>query len=235
MASEQRCRKPGCGALKIVGKPCADADCPQQWVHHTDTRPTPARCERLETVAYRYRHVDYVNWTYCESKYPRPDIRNEEIVTRQNAEEVIAAERMKLEASARVGLQLSEKIDALEADNASLIHDLNRIKDHETSLVNDNEAKNARIEELERRLKEVELEHTGVRNSYFAEKRKASALEADNKRLREVLVMSEAAISEFYRYQYGGEMRGSYDGKPERDGLWKAMYQARAALGEQSE
>lgn len=61
---------------------------------------------------------------------------------------------------------------------------------------------------------------------------RAEALEADNKRLREALGTSEAAISEFYRYQYGGEMRGSYDGKPERDGLWKAMYKARAALGE---
>ncbi|MFY0735665.1 hypothetical protein [Aurantimonas sp. NFXS3] len=41
---------------------------------------------------------------------------------------------------------------------------------------------------------------------------------------------AEQAISEYYRYWTGGETRGSYDGKPERAGLWKAMYGARAAL-----
>ena len=49
-------------------------------------------------------------------------------------------------------------------------------------------------------------------------------------RLREALRTSESAISEFYRYWTGGEMRGSYDGKPERDALWKAMYSSRFAL-----
>lgn len=38
------------------------------------------------------------------------------------------------------------------------------------------------------------------------------------------------AIKEYQRYRYGGEMRGSYDGKPELAGLWKAMHSARAAL-----
>lgn len=41
------------------------------------------------------------------------------------------------------------RIHVLEADNAALIHDLNRIKDHETELVNDNAEKDARIKELE--------------------------------------------------------------------------------------
>lgn len=36
------------------------------------------------------------------------------------------------------------------------------------------------------------------------------------------------ALDEFYQYWTGGEMRGSYDGKPERDALWKAMYAVRA-------
>lgn len=59
-------------------------------------------------------------------------------------------------------------------------------------------------------------------------------LRADNKRLREALVMSEAAISELYRYQYSVVLAHHAD-KTERDGLWKAMHKARAALGEQSE
>jgi multidrug efflux pump subunit AcrA (membrane-fusion protein) len=32
----ERCPKPGCGALRKLGHPCTDWDCPQQQVHHTD-------------------------------------------------------------------------------------------------------------------------------------------------------------------------------------------------------
>lgn len=49
-------------------------------------------------------------------------------------------------------------------------------------------------------------------------------------RLRDALAATEGAISEYYRYWTGGETRGSYDGKPERAGLWKAQQIARAAL-----
>ncbi|WP_156912304.1 hypothetical protein [Roseibium algicola] len=28
----EKCAKPGCGALKLVGKPCSDFDCPQHWL-----------------------------------------------------------------------------------------------------------------------------------------------------------------------------------------------------------
>ena len=54
--------------------------------------------------------------------------------------------------------------------------------------------------------------------------------DAEVARLREALVATEGAISEYYRYWTGGETRGSYDGKPERAGLWKAQQIARAAL-----
>uniref|UniRef100_UPI001AEEA07F hypothetical protein n=1 Tax=Brucella pseudintermedia TaxID=370111 RepID=UPI001AEEA07F len=53
-------------------------------------------------------------------------------------------------------LTWQERAEKAEADNAAkdaeiakLIHDLNRIKDHETELVNDNAAQAARIKELE--------------------------------------------------------------------------------------
>lgn len=49
-------------------------------------------------------------------------------------------------------------------------------------------------------------------------------------RLREALEVSGDAIDEYYRYWTGGESRGSYDGRPERANLWKAMYAVRAAL-----
>ncbi len=60
--------------------------------------------------------------------------------------------------------------------------------------------------------------------------REVATLLADRERLREALSTSHAAMAEYYRYFTGGETKGSYDGKPERSNLWKAMYAARAAL-----
>lgn len=37
-AKRDVCSKPGCGAARIPGCPCSDADCPQIWVHHTEHR-----------------------------------------------------------------------------------------------------------------------------------------------------------------------------------------------------
>lgn len=48
--------------------------------------------------------------------------------------------------------------------------------------------------------------------------------------LLEALRQSERAIAEYYRYWTGGETRGSYDGKPERKGLWDAQHKARQAI-----
>lgn len=56
------------------------------------------------------------------------------------------------------------------------------------------------------------------------------AAEKREKALREALVVTEGAIAEYYRYWTGGETRGSYDGKPERAGLWKAQQIARQAI-----
>ena len=46
--------------------------------------------------------------------------------------------------------QAEELLAAKDADIAKLVHDLNRIKDHETELVNDNAELTARIKELEK-------------------------------------------------------------------------------------
>ena len=61
----------------------------------------------------------------------------------------------------------------------------------------------------------------------------ADAIDALQFRVAELqagLRRSEAAASEYYRYWTGGEMRGSYDGKPERSELWASMWAARALL-----
>ena len=57
-----------------------------------------------------------------------------------------------------------------------------------------------------------------------------AAQAAENERLREAAANQNAAIAEYYRYWTGGETRGSYDGKPERNALWASMYKARAVL-----
>lgn len=66
----------------------------------------------------------------------------------------------------------------------------------------------------------------------FARHRQAAEapLWAEVERLREAVAVSNTAMAEYYRYWTGGETRGSYDGKPEREGLWRAMYKTRAAL-----
>lgn len=55
-------------------------------------------------------------------------------------------------------------------------------------------------------------------------------LQREIKAVREALTTANDAIAEYLRYLDGGEMRGSYDGKPERDGLRRASYATRAAL-----
>lgn len=57
-----------------------------------------------------------------------------------------------------------------------------------------------------------------------------AAQAAEIERLREAAANQNAAIAEYYRYWTGGETRGSYDGKPERNALWASMYKARAVL-----
>jgi len=62
-------------------------------------------------------------------------------VTRSQAEELLAAERAEHDNTIATLMNLI-------TDNAALIHDLNRIKDHETELVNDNAAKDADIDRV---------------------------------------------------------------------------------------
>ena len=64
---------------------------------------------------------------------------------------------------------------------------------------------------------------------------KVPALEDEIAQLREALSRSDAAIREYYRYWTGGEARGSYDGKPVRQGLWDAMHKNRAALAQETQ
>ena len=108
--------------------------------------------------------------------------------------------------------------------------------------------------EVERLTREVETLETRLVTAYRVkaemndlanwERQQRLAAEATNRSLEERLAEAEAergeaqnlvrvtndAIAEYIRYLDGGETRGSYDGKPERNGLRKAHYAARAFL-----
>ncbi|AMX93658.1 MULTISPECIES: hypothetical protein [Mesorhizobium] len=88
--------------------------------------------------------------------------------------------------------------------------------------------------ELERMQKEVgaaDADRSAARAGQQVAAIRAKAAEADLARARKALETADAAIAEYVRYLDGGQMRGSYDGKPERDGLRKAGYIVRAAIG----
>ena len=98
--------------------------------------------------------------------------------------------------------------------------------------------KDARIEELELQLsasketaKIKRVEYLDLDQDHSELKADYAVSEAQLNAVMKALEATHEAISEYYRYQTGGEMRGSYDGKPERNALWKSMYQARAVLG----
>lgn len=122
---------------------------------------------------------------------------------RKGAEELLAAERV-----------FSKNLMATYDFTISLLDEAEA----------DNWRKEDRIKELEKLCNDTEAEALG----YASDK---AELEAKLAAAEKALEATHEAISEYYRYQYGGEMRGSYDGKPERDALWKSMYQARAVLG----
>ena len=56
------------------------------------------------------------------------------------------------------------------------------------------------------------------------------ALRAERGRMENGLKVAEDAMREMFRYYDGGETRGSYDGKPERNGLRKAWHEVRSIL-----
>jgi len=142
MASEQRCSKPGCGALKIVGKPCSDADCPQQWVRHTDTRPAPAATDTGPvTVRKEYRFPMRDKWELQPKMFGMDAVEERSLVTRSQAEELLARNIAKL----------SRKIIDIEADNAAITKERDFWKDrfeNDTKAIRKLETENERLRQL---------------------------------------------------------------------------------------
>lgn len=95
------------------------------------------------------------------------------------------------------------------------------------------------IERLQRRAAAArsELVATAIGDAiHFEQSADAiSRLERERAELREALQVADAAIAEMFRYFDGGEMRGSYDGKPERNQLRKAGYLTRQTLSRTQE
>jgi hypothetical protein len=134
---KQKCSKPGCGALKIIGKPCTDTDCPQQWVHHTDTRPA-APIEGLEIKAWNCVYPSYGHFTLKEHEAKQAiedGATVEELVASSQAEAIIAAERAENDRLEKACFKQGQQISALQ-----------QLLAHETA---DNAALTARVKELE--------------------------------------------------------------------------------------
>jgi len=173
---EEICSDTGCHPLDIEhGRGRRLSFIPLHWasavaasvrsqVEQLNTRPA-APVEGLEVVAYRYRHVDYVNWTYSESKYPRPDIHNEELVTFTQAGSIIAelqakskdyrqhSERLekRIEAEEVTRSQAEAIIAARDARIADLENELSSFRSsfkEQTSLKADNASLTGRVKEL---------------------------------------------------------------------------------------
>lgn len=109
-----------------LGERCLDyaEGCPtcEAWAEYDRlyTRPA-APVEGLEVVSYEVFYAPTREWT--KTTIPNYYLDNDnlvrELVTRSQAEAIIAAEQMKLEATAKVGLQLSEQIEVLETQLAA--------------------------------------------------------------------------------------------------------------------
>ena len=84
------------------------------------------------------------------------------------------------------------------------------------------------------RIAELEGEMGAIKHDVERYMATANEYLAENERLREALTAADNAIREYNRYWYGGETRGSYDGKPEREHLWKAGYATSAALNQEA-
>ncbi len=173
------------------------------------TPTTTGKCGELETVAWSYQKTFNAIGAAVKIQGDAKSISvkafieafGDDLVTRSQAEELLAAERAEKEelrlaimgkepapdlqhgnflemaatlhracdgarkraeyAEQRLG-QSEAELKQVRADNAAIIHDLNRIKDHETELVNDNAAKDARIKELEEYAREATKAITGL-------------------------------------------------------------------------
>ncbi len=172
-------------------------------------RPAPAATDTgLVTVAKQWK-VTAKNWSGLKPEISEP-FDERELVTRSQAEELLAAERADHDNTIAT-------LSSLTEDNAALIHDLNRIKDHETELVNDNAAKDARIKELEDYFSKC------ISNETF--------LEQDARRVRQIealeakLAAAEKALEPFAKAALG------YD-DPDENGPWPDIQDVFVTLGD---
>jgi hypothetical protein len=90
------------------------------------TRPI-APVDGLETVAWRFRDLwegGHKHWKFTERHYKLEDTEFQELVTRSQAEAIIAAKDAEWQAAAKLGSEvnrnLANRVNALQADNAAV-------------------------------------------------------------------------------------------------------------------
>lgn len=98
----------------------------KQIVDAMNSRPTPTPCDELVTVGFRYSRFGKIPKHHSLGTYPLSDgdrnagFSQEELVTRQNAEEVIAAKDADFKKLEDAWYEAEGKISDLEADNKRL-------------------------------------------------------------------------------------------------------------------
>ena len=152
--------------------------------HHRDGQAEYVRADLCHLPAPAATDTGLETFSVEKTSSGHPYMKSDpdgDYVTRSQAEELLAAERA---ARDEIILRQARAIEKLESDNAALIHDLNRIKDHETELVNDNSAQAARIKGFEGFLDDLaeilgcERDIGDVVNELDAINNRAEALEA---------------------------------------------------------
>ena len=227
------------GTFALIASPKTLADAKQAaeyhfaalQTHEQDTAPA-ATDTGLETVAWQ-AFLPSTGWVASSPSSIAKDKR--ELVTRSQAEALLVAKDAEnsylkelVAARGETVKRGDDRIRKLEADNAALIHDLNRIKDHETELVNDNAAKDARIKELEAAL-DSDPDGPGLWRFWSKKSIELSQQLRDKtntiKALEAKLAAAEKALEPFAKAALG------YD-DPDENGPWPDIQDIFVTLGD---
>ncbi len=156
----------------------------KEVVDRMNTRPAPAATDMGLVTVGEVSTVRESVAAFAGHMLSRKLKPGDLLCLRSQAEELLAAKDKQIALAETSMLEMHQELNKLEADNAALIHDLNRIKDHETELVNDNVAQAARINGFEGFLDDLaeilgcERDIGDVVNEIDAINNRAEALEA---------------------------------------------------------
>lgn len=190
---------------------CPDGDCLAAKIDFspekiaTATRPAPAATDTgLVTVAFQHRRIDKYgvvgDWRpYKRDLFGSDRIESRELVTRSQAEELLAAERAKTERWHKKAMDAGVIVHSDGTTSHPMRKELDDLK-------TDNAAKDARVKELEADVKREAQSSTHNAQDCLDEQLRAEALEAK-------LAAAEKALEPFAEY-CGDHFDKDFDGNP---------------------